>query len=63
MSTSLPCLHCTEDAAEAARAEIAAVYLNAKAGKLPARTPLPSPLPASCCRRPRGPIEVSALVA
>jgi hypothetical protein len=46
----LPCLTCREAESEQARAEIAAVYLAARSGKLPPRLPGP-PLPAACCRR------------
>jgi hypothetical protein len=63
MSLRLPCLDCAEG--EQARAEIAEVYLAARAGTLPIKLPRWPSLPWTCCRRPKEPrpIDVEALIS
>ena len=65
LTQQLPCLECCEPEAEAARREIAGVYLDARAGKLPTLKLRGGPLPWCCCRRPREPqqIDVAAMIA
>ena len=62
MTGRLPCMDCPEG--EAARREIAQVYLAARRGELPPKL-RGGPLPWSCCKRPREPqrIDPEALIA